>query len=67
MSLEGGAGHDGSIAAMKGTKLKRPDSGTSTVTNAVTVTGLAPSIHNNQATYIEAARIERLLSTFLSL
>jgi len=65
MSLDG---YEGSSMNMAGkSKLKRSESGTSSITNAVTVTNVgAQSSHNNQATYIEAARIERLLQAFLT-
>ena len=66
MSLDGG--YEGSSMNMAGkSKLKRSESGTSSITNAITVTNVgAQSSHNNQATYIEAARIERLLQAFLT-
>lgn len=60
MSLDGG-GYEGSVAGAGKSKLKRSESGTSTITNALTVTNVGAQSHNNQATYIEAARIERLL------
>ncbi len=65
MSLEGAGAVDPS---QMGRKLKRSESGTSSITQAVTVTNVGnQSQHNNQATYIEAARIERLLQAFLAI
>lgn len=67
MSLEGAGAVDPS---QLGRKLKRSDSGTSSITQAVTVTNVGNQLQgqaNNQATYIEAARIERLLQAFLTI
>ena len=49
-------------------QLQRSDSGGSSITNAVTMVGnQSVNQHQSQATYIEAARIDKLLHAFLAL